>query len=325
MTHQTNPTHLTDLAALRRSGALASDTEALDLLCALSPPHRGRRAMAEAELAEGGYRLQWCRVALDRTGRPLAAHAWWARPGTDTPHLVDLFGATDLDAAVELLVGARADLDLDVAECWLSVPGDGDTAVEQANPVEVPVLRVTGFRRIVDRVRLEWLPRDGVPEPEPPGRLEFRPAGSFSRPELLEIFAAVGDGSLDHHMRAGRTRDGVAAEAGHRLEHTAAMSGPPHWFAIGVDASGTPVGYVRAAHVTGGHPVLAEIGVVRAMRGRRFVDDLLAHGTRLLAEAGAARITSDTDLANTPMRAAFGRAGYREFARRYDFRWQRTG
>lgn len=322
MTHPTGPTDLTDLAALRRSGALTSDTEALDLLCALSPPNRRHRAMAEAELAEGGYRLPWCRVALDRAGKPLAAHAWWAPPGSDTPHLVDLFGATDLDAAVELLVRARADLDLDFAECWLVVPGDGDTAVEQANPVDVPVLRAAGFRRIVDRVRLEWLPRDEVPEP--PGRLDFRPAGSFSRTELLEIFAAVGDGSLDHHMRTGRTRDGVAAEAGHRLDRTAAMPGPPHWFAIGVDASGTPVGYVRSAHVTGGRPVLAEIGVVPAMRGRRFVDDLLAHGTRLLAEAGATRITSDTDLANTPMRAAFGRAGYHEFARRHDYRWQRT-
>lgn len=313
----------TDLAALRRSGALADDTAALDLLCSLIPPDSRYRAMAEAELAEGGYRPRWCRLALDGSGTPLAAQAWCARPGSDIPFLVDLYGATDLDVAVELLVRARSDLGVDLAECWLGVPGKGDTAVEHAHPVDLPVLRATGFQPLVERVLLEWLPRGEVPGG--PGRLEFRPAGTFPDAELLEIFASVGDGSLDHHMRTDRARDGVRAEARRRLERTAAMQGPPHWFAIGVDPAGAPVGYVRAAHVNGGRPVLAEIGVVPAMRGRRYVDDLLAHGTRLLAQDGAERIRADTDLANTPMRAAFGPAGYREFARRYDYQWRPAG
>ncbi|MGH3622037.1 MAG: hypothetical protein ACRDQ5_09640 [Sciscionella sp.] len=43
-----------------------------------------------------------------------------------------------------------------------------------------------------------------------------------------------------------------------------------------------------------------------------------------LADAGAAWVRSDTDVGNTPMRAAFARAGYRECARRWDYRWRRS-
>ena len=59
-----------------------------------------------------------------------------------------------------------------------------------------------------------------------------------------------------------------------------------------------------------------------AYRGHGYSDDLLAHGTRVLADAGAPQIRGDTDLANTPMRAAFRRAGYVEFARRFDYSWR---
>jgi RimJ/RimL family protein N-acetyltransferase len=69
------------------------------------------------------------------------------------------------------------------------------------------------------------------------------------------------------------------------------------------------------------HP---ELGVAATHRGSGYAGELLAHGTMALAEAGAARVRSDTDVANTPMRAAFARAGYREFARSFDYHWRRS-
>ncbi|MGH9299653.1 MAG: GNAT family N-acetyltransferase, partial [Acidimicrobiales bacterium] len=72
-----------------------------------------------------------------------------------------------------------------------------------------------------------------------------------------------------------------------------------------------------------GTPMVAEIGVVASQRGHRYVDDLLAWATQLLARWGAERIIADTDRANTPMRAAFKRSGYRELRWRDDYRWQR--
>ncbi|MGO8877631.1 MAG: hypothetical protein ACLQNG_17945 [Acidimicrobiales bacterium] len=42
------------------------------------------------------------------------------------------------------------------------------------------------------------------------------------------------------------------------------------------------------------------------------------------AGGGADRIVADADRANTPMRAAFRRAGYREFRGRDDYLWRRS-
>src|SRR5918996_5885201 len=66
------------------------------------------------------------------------------------------------------------------------------------------------------------------------------------------------------------------------------------------------------------------VGVVPEMRGRGYVDDLLATGTATLLEARAGDVEArtlraDTDVANTPMAAAFERAGWRRFAGRREY------
>ena len=43
---------------------------------------------------------------------------------------------------------------------------------------------------------------------------------------------------------------------------------------------------------------------------------MLTQGTKVLQEAGAARIVSDSDTVNVPMARAFERAGYRRFLTR---------
>jgi hypothetical protein len=83
----------------------------------------------------------------------------------------------------------------------------------------------------------------------------------------------------------------------------------------------TRCGYVQSATAEDGHALLAEIGVVQSRRGYRYVDDLLAYGTLAALRSGATLLLSDTDQDNHPMRAAFARAGYVEFASRRDFRW----
>ncbi len=51
--------------------------------------------------------------------------------------------------------------------------------------------------------------------------------------------------------------------------------------------------------------------MVPELRGRGYVDDVLAEITRVQVEAGAELITATTDTDNAPMAAAFARAGYR--------------
>ena len=91
---------------------------------------------------------------------------------------------------------------------------------------------------------------------------------------------------------------------------------------VGVDSSGVPVGYVQSAMDNDESAILAEIGVVATQRGQGYVNELLAYGTAVLADSGVSRIGSDTDVANRPMRAAFARAGYVEFASRRDYHWR---
>ena len=89
---------------------------------------------------------------------------------------------------------------------------------------------------------------------------------------------------------------------------------------VGVDGVGVPVGYVQSALDATDRAFLAEIGVVESQRGHRHVDELLAYGTRVLAEHGETRIRSYTDAANPAMRAAFACGGYAETGSRRDFR-----
>ena len=73
-----------------------------------------------------------------------------------------------------------------------------------------------------------------------------------------------------------------------------------------------------------GFLTLFYVGVVPEMRGRGYVDDLLATGTAILPDARAAGGTEkplrvDTDVANAPMAAAFSRAGWTRFAEKREY------
>ncbi|MFC7104745.1 GNAT family N-acetyltransferase [Nonomuraea rubra] len=57
-------------------------------------------------------------------------------------------------------------------------------------------------------------------------------------------------------------------------------------------------------------------------RGHGYVDDLLARGTRTLAEAGLQRVVAATDVANVPTANAFLRAGYSETGRLFRYYWR---
>ena len=58
-----------------------------------------------------------------------------------------------------------------------------------------------------------------------------------------------------------------------------------------------------------------------AFRGKGYVDDVLAEGTRILAAQGVPRIRAATDVGNAPMAKAFARAGYATFERQLDMTW----
>ncbi len=293
--------------------------ERIGALCAASDdPLRDLTLVSEC-LADGTIKTEWCSSAEDSAGRLLASVSWWARPHTDVPMLVDVLSVVDAEAAAALIEHTRCQLGLTEAKAMLTNPREGGENRARTNELRAAALLQAGFSLAIDRVRIEWT---GGALPEDSGRLRYEPARDQTEERLVELFAAVGDGSLDHDMREKRELYGRETEARRRLHMALGYRGDYDWFAVGTDNAGELVGFVVSARANGDRPILAEIGVSAAHRGRRYVDDLLAHGTRILANNGAERIRSDTDNGNWPMRAAFQRANYREFATRTDYSWR---
>lgn len=271
-------------------------------------------------LQSGMVRPEWCWLARDPAGHILARHYWWGRVGSTQPFGLDHVSAEDHDAAIALIVHARDRLDVDEALCEVTAPIDHGDDPSQVHAGLAAVLQDSGFGFEVARVTVEWTVGTSI-SPDP-GRLVLRPAYSLDDSLLVSPFRAVADGSLDHGMVADRARLGAAQEASERLASVRSYPGQPDWFAVAFDGHDQTVGYVVPG-LAGAAPIIGEIGVAAPHRGHGYVKDLLSWATRRLTAYGATRIVADTDRANTPMRAAFMRGGYREFRWRDDYQWRR--
>ena len=259
-------------------------------------------------------RPEWLWVAL-RRDHLVARVAWWAAGEGKEPYAMDIFDTEDVDTGVRLLGAAMAGMPRTpyirfVPPDWRESGAPWLTALER-----------TGARLFVERLRLEWLP--GTPIPEPSGRLRFRPVGE--RAELVDLLTRVLDGTLDAHSRrdlADRTPQEVAASQ--YDEEFPGYSGPREWWRIATTPDGEPIGFVipsRNAY----NAIIAYIGVVPEHRGRGYVGEILAEGTRILAAAGVPRIRAATDIDNVPMARAFARLGYTTIEHQVDMTWGERG
>jgi RimJ/RimL family protein N-acetyltransferase len=95
---------------------------------------------------------------------------------------------------------------------------------------------------------------------------------------------------------------------------------PRDWWRVATRPGGEPVGFVVPAR-NAYNPIIAYIAVLPAHRGNGYIDDILAEGTRVLAEQDVPRIRASTDLGNVPMANAFRRAGYSDFKREINMTW----
>lgn len=299
--------------------------EELDLFSQL--PYTLNDELAD-DLAANRRRPEWMWVAL-RGHRLVARAAWWSRPGSDTPQILDIVdiedGATEPD---HVEIGVRL-LHTAMAACLPNgsrppeysrfVPPDWreNAAVRQAVEDRMAVVERTGGRLFVERLRLEWRP--GSPVPGPSERLAFRPAQDAG--ELVALMASALDGTLDAHSRDDLTRMSAReAAVKHYEDELARYTSPREWWRVATLPDGEPVGFVLPAH-NGYNPIIAYLAVLPAHRGNGYIDDVLAEGTRVLAEQDVPRIRASTDLGNVPMANAFRRAGYVNFERQIDMTW----
>lgn len=289
----------------------------LDLLVSLSRKTEISARWVRGLLERGEARPEWCRMAFSPDGELLAAHVLdgW-ESGGEVPVLVTLLGHADEPAAVALLDHDLRRFGIGPIGARLVLSADATPELRALREAQPRILAAAGFDLAVERVHITW--QAATPVPRPTGRLSFRPAATYGHDALVELFAEVGDGSVDHGMVSGRAEHGRHGEAAARLRLARQRRHPDAWFAVGVDEAGAIVGYVQAA-ADDERRFLAEIGVAASRRGRRYVDELLAYGTAAAADDGAPEIYSHTDVANRGMRAAFARAGYVESGTRRDF------
>ncbi len=275
----------------------------------------------EVDLDAGRRRLDWLWVAL-RANRFVGRVGWWARSPDDPPQVLDFLDVPDVDDGVRLVETAmRAVLPAGSTppEYIRFLPPDwaSDPALVREVDVRRSVLERLGARPLVERLRLQW--DAGGPVPEPTGRLRFRAVAD--RAELVGLMTSVLEGTLDAHSRADLTRMTPAEQANLQYDdELARYTTPREWWRVATLPDGTPVGFVIPAR-NAYNAIIAYIGVLPGFRGKGYVDDVLAEGTRILAAQGVARIRAATDVGNEPMARAFARAGYATFERQLDMTW----
>ena len=261
------------------------------------------------EAGAGQLRPEWTWF-VDDGSRIVARALWWGRADSDRPITLDCLHvlpdvpdraalATKLLSRGHAEFGAAPEFNLMLRTGWRD---DSDTAEAVAWRAEAA--KGAGLTDVVERLRYEWTPAAGVPTPS--DRLVFRPAEDD---EFLAAFRRVAVDSLDVTTQRDLAVMDADSQASGDLEFYRSCPGDRAWWRLAETPEGELAGFAIPS-ATPYHRNVGYLGVVPELRGRGYVDDLLAEITRVHAADGAERVTATTDVPNTPMAAAFDRANY---------------
>jgi hypothetical protein len=250
------------------------------------------------------YRPEWTWVAL-RDGKVVARAAWWAGPGEAAPIVLDWLDVADGEPPATGAALLRA-APFSVEYCLLLPPGWRQLPeVAAAARLRLDATAEAGMKPLVERLHYEWTPADGLPER--PDRLTYVPAPDDDG--MRALLRRIHPGSLDAHTAADVERLGAQGAVQEDLDILKWFPSPREWWRVGLTPGGEVAGIsIPSANYSG--PVIGLIGVVAEQRGHGYGYDLLCEATHILVEHDARKITAETDVTNTPMAAAFARAGY---------------
>jgi predicted N-acetyltransferase YhbS len=281
----------------------------------------------ENMFAAGSMRPEWCFVAEEeQEDCPLGRVAFWTLPGMEEPFALVLLDVPwDGD-----YIGVGTRLLRDVLEKARALGAEEIEHVVDDPPMHpqfqhrperrVELLERVGFAFRRETWRFEW--RGGDP-PAVTGRLSFRTLEEVGEDAFGEAMRIVSEGTLDREIRGERERLGAKRAAQEFFEDARRVEHDPAWWRLAYTPDDDLAGLVMPAEPPG-FLTIFYVGVVPGMRGRGYVDDLLAAGTATLLEArmrdgDEKPLRADTDVANGPMTAAFGRAGWARFAGRREY------
>jgi ribosomal protein S18 acetylase RimI-like enzyme len=242
-------------------------------------------------------------------GSPASSHALivdglWVDPHAGNRAAI---GAAVLQAGHDGLRAAGA-RDLPEYHLFLSPGWRNDPAVCHEVEWRRAAAQSTGLTDNLERLRYQWTADAGLLPSS--SRLVFS-----TEPDdnvFLHVFERVATETLDHGTRESIGRLGLHGHAREMRDIIRSMRGERAWWRMARTPEGELAGFTIPS-ANEDWPVIGYIGVVPEMRGRGYAVDLLIEATRILAETGAQRVRSDTDMTNVPMAKTFERAGYRNF------------
>jgi RimJ/RimL family protein N-acetyltransferase len=288
------------------------------------PDHRKEvERYLDRMFAAGSMRPEWCFVA-EEGDRPLGRVAFWTLPGMEEPFALVLF---DVDwegdhAAVGarllryILDAARA-LGAEDIEHVIDDPPIRPQFQHHAQK-RIELLKNSGFYLRRETGRYEWR---GTTPPTDPGRLSFLALEEVGEERFIEAMERVSEGTLDQEIRAEREKLGTRRAAQEFFDDASRVQHDASSWQLAYAPNGELAGFIMPAEPPG-FLTIFYVGVVPEMRGRGYVNDLLAAGTATLLEAARENdkpLIADTDISNAPMAAAFERTGWTRFAERQEY------
>ena len=287
------------------------------------PDHqREIRQYLKNMFAAGSMRPEWCFLAEDGD-RPVGRVAFWTLPGMEEPFalvLLDVDWEGDYAAVgTRLLEGILDEARALGAEEIEHVVDDPPICPQFQHHAEsrIEILERVGFSLRRETSRFE---RCETETPAGRGRLTFRTLDEVGENPFVEAIATVSEGTLDREIREEGQRLGAERAAREFFEDAQRVTHDTAWWRLAYAPNGELAGLVMPA-APPGFLTIFYVGVVPDMRGRSYVDDLLAAGTATLLEANRNEkpLIADTDVSNKPMAAAFERAGWTRFAGRQEY------
>ncbi|WP_235828161.1 GNAT family N-acetyltransferase [Brevibacillus migulae] len=268
-------------------------------------------------------RPQWC-YFLEEANTPIGQAALWTLPKLDIPLSMVLWELPwESENLIELGAAFFADL-------FPLLKQQGAKQLEYVldTPPHAPqfqtfpekraqLLRQAGFTLERETMRFEWNSASSTLPPHSPP-LQYRSLSQVGEEDMIEAIMRVSMHTLDKRIENEREQLGAYAHAKELYADLQNMQAHPDWWQIGYTHEGELVGIVLPAFAPA-FATIAYIGVVPEHRGKRYIDSLLAQGTKTLLNADVDAIRADTDIRNVPMQHAFLRAGYQRFAQRSEY------